>query len=176
MVDHRPAELEKLVLRLQGGDPSALESLISATQDMGWQTAYGLLQNREETEDALQDAYLLAYQKIGQLQEPRAFAGWFKRILVHRCLRLKQRQSPLELDHDPAEHEPAPEVEATLDLRTAFRKLADGDRTVLGLREVLDLSYDEISALLEVPLSTVKTRLYHARQRLQRFLQRGASR
>lgn len=156
------------VLRLQAGDSAALEPLINHTQSFGWRVAYSILQDRQEVEDALQDAYLAVFQNIGQLQQQKAFYGWFKRILVNRCLRLKQRTITEELqDEPPAPVEP---VEPRLDVAEAFQRLSPADRTVLGLREILDYSYDEIASSLEVPLSTVKNRIFNARQRLYRFL------
>ena len=155
------------VAQLQAGQSEALEPLIEHTQSKGWQIAYSILQNRQEVEDALQDAYLLVYQSIDQLKEPKAFWGWFKRILVHRCLRLKQRRPSQVLEEEQVVL-PEPS-EARLDVAQAFQSLSVPDRTVLGLREILDYSYDEISQLLEVPLSTVKTRLHNARQRLFRL-------
>ena len=151
------------VVQLQAGQSQALEPLIESTQGRGWQIAYSILQNRQEVEDALQDAYLAVYQNIHQLREPKAFWGWFKRILVHRCLKLRQR-TPLEvLQEVPVEPEPS---EQKLDVHQAFRQLSDSDRTVLGLREILDYPYEHIAELLQVPLSTVKTRLHNARTRL----------
>jgi RNA polymerase sigma factor (sigma-70 family) len=154
---------------LQAGDKAQLEPLIEHTQALAWRLAYAILQDRQEVEDALQDVYLLVYQNIGQLQQHEAFYGWFKRIVVHRCLRLRQKSTPTQAltEETPA---PALELEPGLDLRQAFRRLNEADRTVLGLREILDLPYEEISGLLQVPLSTVKARLYNARQRLCRFL------
>lgn len=167
-----PAEngLEKWILQLQSGQSEALEPLIEHTQGRAWQIAYAILQNRQEVEDALQDAYLLVYQNIQQLREPKAFWGWFKRILVNRCLRLNKRAVAAEL---PEEASVAPEAsEVRLDIHDAFAKLSHSDRTVLGLREVLDYTYEEISQLLEVPLTTVKMRLYNARNRFCKFFAR----
>lgn len=155
------------IARLQAGESSALEPLIEHTQNRGWQIAYSILQNRQEVEDALQDAYLLVYQNIGQLQEPKAFWGWFKRLLVNRCLRMRQRRPVEPLQEDQAVQPPP--GEAHLDVSRAFASLSLADRTVLGLREILDYSYEEMSQLLELPLSTIKTRLHNARGRLFRF-------
>lgn len=166
---NEPDPLCGWVRRLQAGDSEALEPLINHTQSFGWRVAYAILQDRQEVEDALQDAYLAVFQSIGQLQQEKAFYSWFKRILVHRCLRLKKRTITEELQHEPPA--PAPtECEPRLDVADAFQKLSVGDRTVLGLREILDYSYDEIASSLEVPLSTVKNRIFNARQRLFRFL------
>jgi RNA polymerase sigma factor (sigma-70 family) len=168
IASNEPDPLCEWVRRLQAGESEALEPLINQTQAFGWRIAYAILQNRQEVEDALQDAYLSVFQNIGQLQHAKAFYPWFKRIIVHRCLRLKKRTITEELQHEP----PAPvaELEPRLDVADAFKRLAPADRTVLGLREILDYSYDEIATSLEVPLSTVKNRLFNARQRLFRFL------
>lgn len=166
--------VQAYVLRLQQGDTSALEPLIEATQARAWQLAYSILQNRQEVEDALQDCYLSVFQNIAQLRQPEAFWGWFKRIVVHRCWRLSRRPA-LELMEE-FEAEDLPEVlpEERLDLKEAFQKLSLTDRTVLGLREILDMPYEQISQLLEVPLNTVRTRLHHARQRFSRLFRGGA--
>jgi RNA polymerase sigma-70 factor (ECF subfamily) len=168
-----PAEtnpLEGWIVQLQAGQSEALEPLIEHTQARAWQIAYSILQNRQEVEDAMQDAYLLVYQNIGQLREPKAFWGWFKRILVHRCLRLHKRAVTSELPEEASL--PPEDSEVRLDIHDAFAKLSVSDRTVLGLREVLDYTYEEISQLLEVPLTTVKTRLYNARNRFCKFFAR----
>jgi len=158
------------VNQLQAGKSEALEPLIEHTQSRAWQVAYSILQNRQEVEDALQDAYLLVYQNIHQLKEPKAFWGWFKRILVNRCLRLHKRASTAELPEEQAvAAEPS---EVRLDIHDAFSKLSPSDRTVLGMREILDYTYEEIGEVLEVPLSTVKTRLYNARNRFCKFFAR----
>lgn len=166
--------VQACVLRLQNGDTSALEPLIEATQARAWHLAYSILQNRQEVEDALQDCYLTVFQSISQLRQPEAFWGWFKRIVVHRCWRL-QRRPALELIEE-WEAEDTPEVlpEERLDLQQAFQKLSLTDRTVLGLREILDMPYEQIAQLLEVPLNTVRTRLHHARQRFSRLFTGGA--
>lgn len=168
--------LEELIGRLQSGDGSALEPLIASTQDRAWAVAYSILQNRQEVEDALQDAYLTVYEKLHQLEHPQAFWAWFKRILVHRCLRQQRRPGwePLEADEEvsPSEMDPA----TRLDVADAFQSLGLKDRTVLALREILDLPYEEMSRLLEVPLNTVRTRLHHARARFHRLVTGGKSR
>lgn len=163
------------VVRLRQGDASALEPLIEATQSRAWQIAYSILQDRQEVEDALQDAYLSVFQNLSQLKEPQAFWGWFKRILVHRCLRLRQR-NPLEVLQDEEDQRSSPQqpLEDRLDVAEAFKKLSLTDRTVLALREILDLPYEEIAQQLQVPLNTVRTRIYNARNRLFRLFTQGS--
>ncbi len=165
-------EPQRVLLRaievLQSGPQSdhnqALEDLIGLSQSLGWRYAYSILQNRQQVEDALQDCYLTVYQSIHQLREPKAFWGWYKRIVVTRCLRLKEQPNLEISETDDAVD--SPDIDTKVDVQKAFAQLSSSDRTILGLREILDLSYDDIGAMLEVPLSTVKTRIRNARQRL----------
>jgi RNA polymerase sigma factor (sigma-70 family) len=175
--------LRRLVLRLQDGDQSALEELIRQTQQQAFRTAYAFLQDRQLTEDVLQDAYILVYQKIGQLQDPAAFRGWFRRIVVNRAQRvLKSR--PTDWLDDERRPEVADDVREDhavndrLEIQQAFAQMKESERTVLALREVMDLSYEEIAQTLDVPLTTVKMRIFKARKRFLEFFQspvRGGS-
>ncbi len=166
--DEPQRALLRAIATLQSGPSSehnqALETLIGLSQAIGWRYAYSILQNRPQVEDALQDCYLTVYQSIHQLREPKAFWGWYKRIVVTRCLRLKE-QPTLEIS-EADDAASGPDIDTKVDVQKAFAQLSSSDRTILGLREILDLSYDDIGAMLEVPLSTVKTRIRNARQRL----------
>ena len=169
--------LEGLVIRLQKGDSAALEELIRATQKLGYRLAYGLLQDRQLAEDALQDVYLTIYRSISQLREPKAFKGWFCRILSNQCHKIRKKKptdflEDMTVRQQPQQESHSQEVETRLEVRQAFSQLSESDREVLAMREVLDLSYDEIAETLKVPLSTIKTRLFKARQRLLAFFKR----
>jgi len=168
----RVDELSQLILRLQRQDESALEPFIQRTQDRAWRLAYSLLQDRYQCEDVLQDVYLTVYRSIGSLREPAAFHSWFFRIVTNKCKRVLRAQRPTSLDE--VEERPAPpvleEVPAQLEVRAALRSLSETDREVLALREAWSLSYDEIADFLRVPLTTVKSRLFKARQRLLEIL------
>ena len=167
--------LEALVVRLQEGDSAALEGLIGHTQKLGYRLAFSLLQDRQLAEDALQEVYLKVYQNLSQLREPKAFKGWFCRILSNHCAKMRRKRptdylEDLSPSQQPQQASLEGEVETRLEVRQAFGRLSDTDQEVLALREVLDLSYEEISTTLKVPLTTIKTRLFKARQRLLNFL------
>lgn len=165
------SSLEKLIERLQKRDDTALEAFIERTQDMAYRLAYSILSDHERCEDVLQEVYLTVYQKIDQLQNPQALRAWFSQILVNRC-RQELRGRKLEsLDELPPALEPgvygmAESVDQKLDVREAMSQLPASDQAVLTLREVMDLSYQEIAESLRVPLGTVRSRIFNARQRL----------
>ena len=170
--------LQGLVERLQRGDDRALEAFIEATQAMAHRLAYSILQDRDRCQDVLQEVYLTVYQKIGQLENPAALRGWFSQILVNRCRQeLRGRRFELLEDHHQS-GEVYEQVETRIDVQTAMAALPVDDRTVLTLREVCDLSYADIAENLQLPLGTVRSRIFNARQRLLAALmgKKGVSR
>ena len=87
------------------GDLSAFARLVAATQDMAFAVAWQVLHDRAEARDAVQDAYLTAFRRLGVLNDPEAFAGWLRRIVVTSALNRRRRQRaqwvPLQEDTSP---------------------------------------------------------------------------
>jgi len=171
--------LPELVERLRLGDGSALEDLIRATEGLAFQLAWSLLGDRHRCEDVLQDVYLSVHSNIAQLREPALFKTWFCRIVVNRCRRVLRERRPESLDvlleggWMPSTSEMAERVQDRLAVGEALATLSEGDREVLNLREVLELSYQEIAETLEIPVGTVRSRLSNARLRLMAALRRS---
>ena len=168
--------VQALIKRLQSGEPDALEPLIEATRGSASRLAYSIVQDRDRCQDVLQDVYLAVYQKIGQLRDLEAFRAWFTRIIVNRCrAELRQRTDLLEDHQAEAERLTAPPdgLEARLEVRQAMQCLSRPDRLVLTLREVMELSYQELADILEIPLGTVRSRIFNARQRLLQLITKG---
>lgn len=167
----RGERLESLLERLQRGDAAALEAFIAQTQGMAYRLAYSILADRDRCQDVMQEVYLTVYQKIGQLREPAAFKGWFSRILVNRCRQELRGRKFESLDELPESKAPsldgmADRVHDRMQVQAAMAELAPHDRAMLTMREVLELSYQEIAESLDIPLGTVRSRLFNARQRL----------
>ncbi|HEY4001789.1 MAG TPA: RNA polymerase sigma factor [Candidatus Xenobia bacterium] len=159
--------LVPLIRRLQDGDVKALEPLIRQTERLGMGLAMARLGHRQTAEDVLQDAFLTVFQEIGRLREPAAFRTWFCRIVENRCRRLRRRPLPDPLEDDGlAVSGGNTDLLRRLDLQRAMRLLPEEDRSLLFLREVQSMSYDELAVTLGVPLGTVKSRLAEARRRL----------
>lgn len=168
-------KLLAIVLELQrSGDESALRALIERTQKACLSLAYAQLKDRDLAQDAVQEAYLVVYRKIGQLREPAAFKGWLYKIVSRACNEIRRkRKGEFETDLDTREdlHQetsPSDQPENVLyrnSLKETFADLPDIDRETLALREVCSLSYDEMSRVLAVPIGTVKSRLAKARKR-----------
>ena len=165
-------QLAPIVIRARQGESRAFEELVRRFQDMAVGYAYSLLGDWHEAEDAAQDAFVKAYCSIIQLRDAAAFPGWFRRIVYTQAQRRLRIKTPvwvsLELAGELAVAGPAPALDAgQAELWALIDSLPEAQRSVLLLYYMRDFSQKEIAAFLEIPLGTVKTRLYHARKRIK---------
>ena len=167
-------KLTALIERLQRGERSALGGLIEATQEAAYQLALSYLRDRHAAQDALQESYLVVVDKIATLRDPSAFRTWFFRIVSNVCrqaLRRRRPESSLEAVPEPQEPDSTDKVSERLAIRRAFAALSETDREILTLREVAQLSYQEMAEALDIPLGTVRSRLASARQNFVQIYQ-----
>lgn len=160
--------LPQLAERLQAREAGALEKLIERTQGACSRLAVSILKDPELSRDALQDAYFVVFQRIGQLRDCNAIKSWLFRIVTHCCHDiLRRRGQEFQAEIEVAEVVPdlAEGVGRQETIRATFAQLPEIDRTTLALREVASLSYEEMAEVLQVPLGTVRSRLAKARQR-----------
>lgn len=174
----QPVTQEQLLERLRGGDDTALEALVEQTKPKAYRLAYSIVQDHDRCEDVLQDTYCTVFEKHHQLRDSSAFRSWFTRILVNRArAELRQRWEFLD---DLVETKtlacPRAALEDQLFLHQALQALGPADRTILMLREVWDMPYQEIADALSIPLGTVASRIFKARQRLLAQLSRREER
>lgn len=150
--------------------------LVRIFQDMAYACAYAVLGDSSLAEDAAQEAFISAWQKLSQLRQPEAFPSWFRRIVLTECNRLTRgkRLQTMVLDEavnlSAAHAHPQTAIERdelTKAVFMAIKKLPLNERMVVLLFYVKEHSQGDISAFLEVPLTTVAKRLYSARVRLR---------
>ena len=172
--------LSELVEAAQAGDNEAFGALIQRFQSMAYATAYRSLGDHHLAQDVVQEAVIEAFVHLPQLKEPGAFPGWFRQIVFRQCTRLlRQATVPcisleavsegLLAESTPEERAVQEEVQAWV--RSAVAALPKPERLVTVLFYGYQYSYHEVSALLKIPLTTVKKRLYSARQKLKVQLQ-----
>lgn len=169
------------------GNPSALDALYAAYATPAIRTAYLITRDRAAAEDAVQEAFLQVLRNGPSLRDPAAFRPWFYRIVVNAAKRMARAPVrpvlPLDLTShdrsDPTSPQPDEAVlaaeEAAL-VRAAIGDLHDAHRVPLILRYYTALSDEEIAQALELPVGTVKSRLFNARKALQERLDAPASR
>ncbi len=184
-----------LVDLAKAGDTAAFQKLVIAHQGRLFSVAFGMLRDRDEAMDVVQDAFIKVHRKLGDFEGNAAFSTWLYRIAVNLCIDRKRAEARRKktdlddaaarnLDDDPlyAEAEFAPRLSGSNPLRnstdkelgkqidSALARLTDDHRAIVLLREVEGMSYEEISDALGIPKGTVMSRLFHARKNLQRVL------
>jgi len=166
-----------LVRHAQEGDRGAFGELVGRFQDMVYGCAYAVLGDFHLAEDVSVDAFLAAYQGLGELREPEAFPGWLRRIVLRQCRRqLRRRRAgsvSLDAAADVASPGPGPaEVvearEAKGRVMEALAKLPGPQRMATTLFYINGYSQKEIADFLEVPVATVNNRLHDSRRQLKK--------
>ncbi|MFD5829098.1 RNA polymerase sigma factor [Lentzea sp. NPDC060358] len=164
-----------LVARSRDGDTRAYEQLVRRYQGPMYRLALRIVGSSGDAEDAVQDVFLTAWRRLGQLQEDGAFVGWLYRTTTNQCLNVLRKRKPhadTELDeHESAAPRTRPdravEVNAQLDaLQAALRDLTPEQRACWVLREVHGRSYDEIAETIGTTQQAVRGRLARARAQL----------
>ena len=154
----------------QEGDRQAFEQVVQRTESLARKTAYPLLYPHQ-VDDAVQEAYLVVFQKIHHLRKPEAFQAWLCRIVLHVCYALKKKCPPTEeLNEQAGVADSTLAVDNQSMIRQALSQLSEDCRNVLILREFLHLDYEEISFALNLPLGTVRSRLHYGRKKLEKIL------
>jgi RNA polymerase sigma factor (sigma-70 family) len=169
-------DTRQLVTRAQAGDTDAYGELVRRFQDMAYGYAYSIVGDWKLAEDAAQEAFIEAYRCLPNLHEPLAFPGWFKRIVFKHCDRQTRgrRLETTSLDRarelptrTPGPAEQAEQREMQEAVLRAIRELSARQREVTTLYYINGYSQNEIAAFLEVPTSTVKSRLHASRKQLK---------
>lgn len=171
-----PDELDEqtLVVRAQEGDARAFELLARRHQDALYRLAVRVMGDRAEAEDALQEALLDAWRRIGRFRGESAFSTWMYRIVTNRCLGMLRKRRPVpveEVDATPAPAQDSPERAAERDagmaaLQRALAGLPDDLRVCWVLREVEGQGYTEIAQITGATEDAVRGRIHRARTRL----------
>lgn len=162
-----------LVARAQEGDVRAFEVLARRHQAALYRVAVRVTGDPVDAEDALQEALLDAWRRVGRFRGESAFSTWMYRIVTNRCLGMLRRRRPVPVAEveTPAPAQDSPERVAergagVTALRRALTALPDEQRVCFVLREMEELSYAEISAITGATEDAVRGRIHRARTRL----------
>jgi RNA polymerase sigma-70 factor (ECF subfamily) len=163
----------RLVERARDGDDVAFTELVDLDGDLCYAIAYRILRDAERAQDAVQQAFLLAWRELPRLRDPERFGPWLHRLLVNACyeeLRRHRRWSTriraLPVD-GPSEPDPTVTVDDRDALDRAFRRLTPEHRAVFVLHHHAGHPLAEIADIVGVPVGTVKSRLHYATRTLR---------
>ncbi len=169
-----------LLARAKQGDVSAFEDLIREHQRYAYNIAYRMLGHEEDAKDVTQDAFIKAYRSIGRFNGRAKFSTWLYQIVINTCRDHFRRSHPtLSMtdeknrvmaiaDEDPS-YAPLEQVEREelrRELRECLSRLDPKYREVIILREIQEMSYDDIAKVLDVPVGTVRSRISRGREHL----------
>ncbi|MEX2275561.1 MAG: sigma-70 family RNA polymerase sigma factor [Actinomycetota bacterium] len=171
-----------LVKRAARGDTAAFGELMERHELRTYNLALRICGDAEDARDATQDAFLTAFRKLGSFRGDSAFTTWLHRVTVNASLDLlrKKRRTPVvalaDTDDDrpsavePALADHADDVTAAIDAAAALALVPEEFRAAIVLRDVFDLTYEEVATILEVPIGTVRSRLHRGRLTLARAI------
>lgn len=185
---------ETLVERVQEGDRTAFRHLVERYQRRLYSVAFGMVRNREDALDIVQEAFIKVHRHIEGFEGSSSFYTWAYRICSNLCIdHLRKKKRKQEVDYDDTLQRSS-EVEADQpiapsrlgvdpsrvyqrkelleQLDAAMETLSEKHREIIVLREFEGLSYAEIAEVLDISKGTVMSRLHHARKYLQAALEK----
>ena len=185
-MDLNPSETRILVQRCKSGERGAFDDLIKRYEKKVYNFAYRLSGNYDEANDVASETFVRVFNALGNFRGDSSFITWLFRIVTNVYLDEKKRQRSrphqsleeiIELEETSVQRQiedpgPTPEVqvqrlESTAILQNAINSLPDYQRMMIVMYHTENRSYDEIAAILDLPIGTVKSRLNRARLSLR---------
>lgn len=182
-------EVDRLLIhRVLDGDDQAFEDLMQRYRQSVYNLVYRMIESPQEAEDIVQETFIKAYNALFSFNEEYAFSTWLFKIATNHCidtlrkkkLRTYSLDTPIQtkdgaVSRDYADESYSPEKstitsEHTSIILDAVDDLPEKYRTVINMRHRDDKSYEEISEFLNIPIGTVKARIFRAREILKRIL------
>jgi RNA polymerase sigma factor (sigma-70 family) len=166
----------ELIVRAQAGDRSAHEAIVDQFSAMVFRLISRFFRTREDVEDIAQDVFLKLFARIDQVHPDENFPGWLARVTVNTCYdelrKTRRRKEALEIyGPEMAEQIVAPrEPDSLGKARLALQRLDPKLRIPLVLKEVEEMSVEEIAKTMGLTQTNVKVRLFRARKKLQSML------
>ncbi|MBM7588158.1 RNA polymerase sigma-70 factor (ECF subfamily) [Bacillus pakistanensis] len=182
------AIVNKRIKQVIKGDQSAFAEIVEIYKDKVFQICFRMLGNRHEAEDISQEAFIRAYVNIETFNQNRKFSTWLYRIATNLCIdRIRKKKPDYYLDAEVSGTEgltmysqvaadvqlpedKVEEMELQESIQLEISKLPDKYRSVIVLKYIEELSLQEISEILDLPLGTVKTRIHRGREALRKQL------
>ena len=161
----REVEDRDLIAKARQGDVEAYNLLVSRWEKRIFNYLLRLVSNREDALDISQETFLKAYQNLRKLDDPARFSAWLFRIAHNEAFSLLRRRKP-----ESELSEPRPRdfggrmlpIELSLAVESALKVLSEDQREAVLLKVYQGFKFDEMAEILEIPVSTVKSRLYTA--------------
>lgn len=166
----------EVVRRVLGGEVELYGVLVERYRQRFGRYATGLLRDVDAAQDALQEAFIRAFDSLEGLREPDGFGGWFYRILTNQCHNMRSRRRP-QTDVTRVRIEAPDRTEARVEqgdmanaIDDALGELTEEQREAFLLKHVQGMSYEQMAEMLGAGEDALKMRVYRARDRLREIL------
>ena len=183
------ADDQRLIAECLQGNTAAFGVLVRCYQERLYNSVYRLVENAEDAQDVVQEAFLNAYQSLDGFKGDSLFFTWLYRIAVNTAISLKRKQratvridmgrngEPLIEPLDPSE-ESRPghaleQAEQGRRIREALARLSAEHRAVLVMKDMEGQKYETMAEILQVPIGTIRSRLHRARLELREVLEKS---
>ena len=164
------------IQKCREGEQEAFRHLVERYQTEAIGHAVAILGNRDDALDAVQEAFIDAFQALNRFDFARRFYPWFYTLLRNRCFKLfasRKRQASTSSDElEILSPTAGVSREESISLEQALLALTPEQRELITLKHLDGLSYEELAARFEAPVGTIMSRLYHARKKLREKLTR----
>ena len=171
----KPVDDRTIIERVLKGDTEAFNLLVRQWEKPIYNFILRMIGDRDEAMDLCQDSFMKAYRELDTLKDRDRFSSWLYRIAHNTCyskLRKDQGKTFVELDPDTRGGS-KPSIESRLAVEKALQQLPEDQREVVVLKVYQNLKFDEIAAIQDAPVSTVKSRLYMGFEKLRSILGEG---
>lgn len=158
--------MKSLVKRAQKGDADAFTQLMQSQMQNMYKTARAVLKNDADAADAIADTLLACWEKIGQLRSAEFFRTWMTKILINKCNDILRKRKDLYLDSTVQELPSQTQEYSTVEWMQVMKSLDEKYQLIMILYYVDGLTAVQISEVLQMPASTVRTRLARGRQQI----------
>lgn len=155
--------------RGRSGDQTALAWIAGKHRNRLIRTAANIVRDRHEAEDIAQEALLKAFHELNRIRDDRAFASYLYRICIRLCMDRLRSRRPEPQEFDSVQNHAGASVENRLVIEKLLAQLSPELRATLVLREMEQLSYEEVAEMTRVPIGTVRSRLHTARDRFRKL-------
>jgi len=167
----KPVDDRKIIERVLKGDTEAFNLLVRQWEKPIYNFIVRMIGDRDEAMDLCQDAFMKAYRELGTLKDLDRFSAWLYRIAHNTCFsRLRKDQGKTFVELEPEIRASRMPIESRLAVEKALQELPEEQREVVVLKVFQDLKFEEIAAIQDAPVSTVKSRLYMGFEKLRSIL------
>lgn len=183
------ADDQRLIAECLQGDTAAFGVLVRRYQDRLYHSVYRLVDNAEDAQDVVQEAFLHAYESLDGFKGDSLFFTWLYRIAVNTAISLKRKHrtlarmemrkngepslEPVDLSEASRPEYAVEQAEQQMRVRQALARLSPEHRAVLVMKDMEGQKYETMAEVLQVPIGTIRSRLHRARLELRELLEKS---